>query len=93
MSPWHGLDILQCIILRLYKKKKYTCGSGWIVLHCVKNNNPRRHLLTSSYSEITTVKNFLAIFLLEEVPPMLPQSPDEPLFIHLPQDYGDLSAG
>ena len=21
VSPWHGLDILQCIILRLYKKK------------------------------------------------------------------------
>lgn len=45
------------------------------------------------YAEIAAVRNFLAMLLLEEVPPMLLQSPDEPLFIHLPQDYGDLSAG
>lgn len=74
-------------------KKKYTCGSDWIVLHCVKNDNPWHHLPTSWCSESTTVMNFSAIFLLEEVLPMLLQSPDEPLFIYLPQDYGDLSAG
>lgn len=43
--------------------------------------------------KLSLLRIFLAIFLLEEVPPMLLQSLDEPPFIHLPQDSGDLSVG
>lgn len=59
----------------------------------MKNDNPEHHLPTSSSSEIATVKNFLAIFFLEEVLSMLLHNFDEPLFIPLPQDSGDLSVG
>lgn len=43
--------------------------------------------------KLPLLRIFWQYFLLEEVPPTLLQSSDEPLFIHLPQDFGDLSAG
>lgn len=85
-TQWRALDANKTA-------KKYTCRSDWTVLHCVKNNNGEHHLPTPSSSEIATVKNFLAIFLLEEILPMLLQSLDEPPVFHHPQDSGDLSVG
>lgn len=73
--------------------KKYTWGRDWTVLHSVKNDNSEHHLRASSSSELATVRNFLATFLLEEVLPMLLQSLNEPPLTSLPQDSGDLSVG
>lgn len=64
-TQWQTLDANKTC------SQKYTWGSDGIVLQCVKNDNLGRHLPTSSYSERVAAQNFLAIFLLEDVPRML----------------------
>lgn len=82
-TQWHTLDANKT------RSQKYTCGSDGIVLQCVKNDNPRCHLPTPSYSERVTVQKFWQYFCWKTSLPCYTESWWTPVYT----SYGDLSTG